>query len=56
MATLKRKLEGLKQLKLEALKQNKHDLVRRVDETYAEKNAKYYELMMKVMYEDSSLE
>lgn len=51
MATLERKIESLKQLRRDALKQKRHDLVRRVDETIAEKRGKHTELLMKIMYD-----
>merc|ERR1711964_189652 len=51
MATLQRKLKSLKELRIEALKLNKRDLIRRVDETIAEKNGKYHEKLMMVLYD-----
>merc|ERR1711964_350833 len=51
MATLQRKLKSLKELRIEAVKLNKRDLIRRVDETIAEKNGKYHEKLMMVLYD-----
>jgi len=51
MATLERKLKSLKELRIEAVKLNKRDLIRRVDETIAEKNGKYHEKLMMVLYD-----